>query len=543
VTQDAVSDALGWTPLHHACFFGGPLESLEHAAALTVDKLSALHLAVLARNLPLVLRLLESEEVRAAEAHQRFATTLAAELGELEILSALHARQLHSYDDNHNVRLLRGLGCELAVVAPGEHMQFEPIEAEVLALTNDVVLPPLARTLVRDATVETDAAGQLQKLSSERYVITRSAAPPKRIAAGFLPDPVRPVTPIVQRHLRGETISDSDLLYATEGLCALGCTETVKLLVGERVAFWTSPEPGANALIRAGSQRAVVDGLFELMPDSAASTLVGTAHEALRLGRAFVADGLLRRGLSVDAACGGDSTLLMAAVRSRKRDVVKALLAWRPDVNRVLPLAQQQTALLLAINLSEPELVDALLSAGADPNLAGDVHNIYTHPLAALARSDVYRSSFRAQIFSSLVRAGANPNWQALDGNTPLHVERYIDIQQWLIAAGASLDMRNAAGLTPVMSVVFHSFPVAKALLQHKRGLEHVDAEGNTLVHLACFSAWPSREIFEWLRAAGLDLKAKNALGETPEQRASRPYGAYRASTEQAVAFLRALTS
>ena len=99
---------------------------------------------------------------------------------------------------------------------------------------------------------------------------------------------------------------------------------------------------------------------------------------------------LLARGADAGAAARNAMQVqpLHAAAASRNLETVRAVLTGRPDVN-----ARQQlgyTPLMGAAAAGDPEMVDLLLAAGADPTLvsedgktAADVANEHGHPAVA----------------------------------------------------------------------------------------------------------------------------------------------------------------
>jgi len=133
---------------------------------------------------------------------------------------------------------------------------------------------------------------------------------------------------------------------------------------------------------------------------------------------------------------------LFHAARTGDVQRAAALLTAEPALAR-LRTPDGETALHAAVGLRQAELVELLLSAGADPNAPDAAGRT---PLHVAAMTD-------AKFVRRLLEAGANANAADENGETPLHVAaRRADAQSMsaLLEAGAEPNARNARGQTPL---------------------------------------------------------------------------------------------
>jgi len=123
-------------------------------------------------------------------------------------------------------------------------------------------------------------------------------------------------------------------------------------------------------------------------------------------------------------------------------------------------------ALGLACFFSRPEIVDMLVAAGADPNIASK-NDMRVCPLhSAAATSD---QALAARMAKALLAAGANPNSAQTHGYVPLHEaalngnDTLVDV---LLTHGADVSLRNDDGMTAADLARSKDHPGTAARLQ-----------------------------------------------------------------------------
>ena len=129
--------------------------------------------------------------------------------------------------------------------------------------------------------------------------------------------------------------------------------------------------------------------------------------------------------------CGGNDPAppLIAAALSGKPEAVDEILKYHPDVNAKGPMEQTALSMFLERGLHQdkmPEIVTALVAAGADVNVPGDYNE-----------TPIFKVCDYYHLVPLLVKAGADVNAQDDFGDTALTSCDDHDYLNALIAAGA----------------------------------------------------------------------------------------------------------
>ena len=192
-------------------------------------------------------------------------------------------------------------------------------------------------------------------------------------------------------------------------------------------------------LIRPLRRRLIACGcaLMLLAAGTAAAGVYEDMIQALGRDDERTVASLLKRGVDVDTVAPDGSSLLMIAARSGKPPMVKTLLAARPKLNVRNPLGE--TALMLAAFQGHLEVVQLLISSGAEVNQSGWTPLIYS---AAQNRMDVARL---------LLKSGAQVNAQSASGTSALMMaarEGHLSMVLLLMEHGADLNLKTDDGAT-----------------------------------------------------------------------------------------------
>ncbi|AZZ94884.1 ankyrin repeat domain-containing protein [Hahella sp. KA22] len=169
------------------------------------------------------------------------------------------------------------------------------------------------------------------------------------------------------------------------------------------------------------------------------------------------------------------STPLIIACAAGDADMVDYLLTQGADVN--IQGKQGATALAMAVEWRHPEIVERLLEAGADVNLTMDDG---TSPLMKTAAYHL------PELAARLLMQGADVNAARLDGWTSLMLAAHAGSEEMaalLLERGARVNQSESSGRTPLMAACFKGhIRIVEILLAHGAQSELQDADGATAI-------------------------------------------------------------
>jgi uncharacterized protein len=325
----------------------------------------------------------------------------------------------------------------------------------------------------------------------------------------------------------------------TTSLLAAGADPNVALISGE-TPLMSAARKGNAATVRA---------LLEAGADPDAKESNG-GQTALMWGAAggfsSVTGELVRHSADVNVRSRSGSTALMFASRGDLASV-RTLLDAGADPNQEIR-DWKGTALTIACTMGQPEIVEALLSKGADINHRDD--NSFTALHAAVRDSDYGEErEQRARAVATvkvLLAHGADPNARihqekptvrALDevefeGATPIALAAEVnnlDAIKLLVNAGGDPNITTSHGTTPLMLASGAATDVQRARSIEERGLaihtaryllDHgadVNAAGQfgwTALHSATYQG--ITDLIELLISKGADINAMDGFRQTP---------------------------
>lgn len=163
-----------------------------------------------------------------------------------------------------------------------------------------------------------------------------------------------------------------------------------------------------------------------------------------------------------------------------------------------------------AVQNNDLQRVRRLLDA--DASLADAIDGEYPVLAIAAGRGHV-------DVMQALLSAGADPNAKSrLDGSTAMHVAALFGPMppvDCLLANGADVNARDALGQTPLhLAAVMGRADACRSLLGSGAEADARDCDGLTPLHRA--SARGSRQVVEILAAGNADVDAKDGNGNSP---------------------------
>jgi ankyrin repeat protein len=256
-----------------------------------------------------------------------------------------------------------------------------------------------------------------------------------------------------------------------------------------------------------------------LLPQTCFADVNDDFYDACDKGDVATATQLLDQGANVNALKGGMSALDAAADCPNSEAMVKLLISRKVDVN--LQDFQGSSPLLHGCNNDHPGAVQALLDAGANPNMGS---NFKRYPLMYAAKWD------DAVIVGALLDHHADPNvncdsgppllW-AIWGDTGISEASKFNVVKLLLDHGADPKLTGVAtkdrpfdGYNALIAALSdNALEIANLLLTDHADVNAVDATGETaLMHAA---AWNNEAMVNLLLSHQANVNAADSMGET----------------------------
>lgn len=259
--------------------------------------------------------------------------------------------------------------------------------------------------------------------------------------------------------LPGRPLRDSDLVDAAK----LGDLEAVRKLLDMGLSINARDAQGCTAVLRAA----------------------GGGHLALL-------DFLLEMGGDPSLAANNRATPLGAAITARRESAVTRLIAANAPIEQAVQ--DGISPLMLAAAFGATDLVDCLLTAGADAAHQDQFGNTALHAVALLAW-DAHEAEPAKTLLGQLIDRGCPVNHVNRDGQNAL-----------LLLLGA----RAKAG-EPVPNK--HIGGLVDALLARGADLDCQDQRGISVLHAAAMHG--NIDLIERLLLAGADVRRRDSLGRS----------------------------
>ena len=193
---------------------------------------------------------------------------------------------------------------------------------------------------------------------------------------------------------------------------------------------------------------------------------------AATTGNAAIITLLLKAGADVESPNAEGQTALMAVARTGNVDAAKVLLQHGANVN-ARETWGQQTALMWAASRKAPQMIQLLVSKGADVNARGVVRNWDRKVTAEGRPKDMNRGGFTPLLYAAregcaecvgeLLKGKADIDLEDPHGTTPLVLalmNMKFDTAKFLIENGADIGLWDYYGQTPLyVAVDMHTVP------------------------------------------------------------------------------------
>jgi ankyrin repeat protein len=193
---------------------------------------------------------------------------------------------------------------------------------------------------------------------------------------------------------------------------------------------------------------------------------------------------------------------------SKRKDIVLLLLLEGPEID--LKDNAGNTPFIYAVLRGRKDIAELLFSKGADVN-ANNSKALYYAIEAGNAKFN------RTEMVDFLLSKGAEVNMQGLGGWTAVVAaafENYVEIVELLVARGADVNKKTNDGITALMNAVGNcNMKITKLLISYGANVNASDNYGETVLMYAASRS--CKNIVELLLSKGANINARNNKGKT----------------------------
>jgi len=272
--------------------------------------------------------------------------------------------------------------------------------------------------------------------------------------------------------LGAEAAGESSLVAAAES----GQTAAAIALITQGTEVNAPSKDGTTALMWAAHRddRALIDALLKAHANVKSANRYGATalSEAAGFGDAAVIKELLKAGADPDSANADGQTALMLVARAGNVPAAELLLHYGAHVNATEQV-RGQTALHWAAAQSQGDMVKLLLQHHADPQARSVIDRdrrqvsseprIQWRPPGGMTPLLYAARQGCLSCVEALLKAGADPNLPDPDGITPMLIATenlHFDVAAFLLKKGADPNQWDWWGRTPLYAAVdMHTLP------------------------------------------------------------------------------------
>jgi ankyrin repeat protein len=523
---------MGWTPLHHASFFGNETlldKLLQHGAIIEIsghDGITPMHCAVQSGKVKIVQKLIDTLEKRRSmntrkseryvDCNERQPIHWAAIKGDVKMTDVLK-------DDIDTTDRFGWTPLHLATIYQHENLlrYITQDHAETMNTGDNELRTPL------HLAVEYELADALQILIRARAKVNTTAkdgSAPLHVAVRQKQKKILEILLAYEADIEAIDMKGRTALYLS---VENGEIETIEALINAGANPQTATKDGRTplhvALSRGQDGLEVAKILLQAGADANTRAVDGATvlHIAAQCGSlSEILNVLSRIELKLDAIDEYGQTALLIAIYEKEWEAAKLLLMRGAGVNE--DKRSGYTPVLGTVMGEKEDILQQLLEKGASvDDVDGDGYSALH--LAVLNRNH--------KIASLLVNAGANINAVArLRNQTPLHIavrKRNIEIVQTLLERGADTLLLDGYDFSPLQHALYWEDPkMVHILIEHDKisatkAVLQKNGEGDTPLHT--LAAWTGSEaamceILDELLSIdpGVDINATNREGSTP---------------------------